>query len=58
MSTVEQLLVEYARRRKGGMPAKEIIQTLQPHIRALSDIQKQSLKMRIRTWETEPYGAG
>ena len=53
MYDVENLFVQYARRRKRGLVSKEIIKELAPHIKALSNHQREMLKQRLRTWEAE-----
>lgn len=53
MSAVDHLFSEYMRRRKSGVESKQVIQDMREYIKPLSDIQKQSLKLRIRTWEDE-----
>ena len=53
MYDVEQLFVEYTRRRKREIDPKEIIQELRRYIRNLPDADKQALKSRIRKWEVE-----
>jgi hypothetical protein len=53
MYDVEQLCVRYAQRRKRGVDPKDIIQELRPYIKQLSDMQRQTLKLRLRTWEND-----
>jgi hypothetical protein len=53
MYDVENLFVQYARRRKRGLSAKDIVQELAPHIKVLTNQQREMLKQRIRTWEAE-----
>ncbi len=53
MYDVENLFVQYSRRRKRGLTAKEIVQELAPSIKGLSNQQRELLKQRIRTWEAE-----
>lgn len=60
MSGIEQLFVEYTRRRKRGLESQQVIHDLRAQIKALPDLQKQSLKLRIRKWEENymPVPAG
>lgn len=53
MSAVDHLFTEYTRRRKSGVESRQAIQDMREYIKPLSDIQKQTLKLRIRTWEDE-----
>ncbi|MBZ0300453.1 MAG: hypothetical protein K8J31_11955, partial [Anaerolineae bacterium] len=59
-SELEKLFVEYTHRRKRGQDPQKAVLDLRPQIRALSDLQKQSLKLRMRKWEQEymPIPAG
>jgi hypothetical protein len=56
-SAIESLLQEYIRRRQGGQTSPQAIEALRSGIETLSNLQKQTFKLRVRNWEEEQIAA-